>query len=724
MKRARKALLASVLLAIPALAAAGANDATVYEIQQGAYSAYTWVTVDSIVVTAVISDGFFVEEAAGGPYGGILVRYGEAPPVSRGNLVTVSGYYLEQSGNSIVNASASVGGELTILGSGFPEPAADPVTVGDINTGSPTAEQWEGCLVTLDSVLCVSVGAGDWRAVEYDGEAPGETLLVDDLMTYAWPSAGDSLVKLAGVLYYGSSLFQLEPRSNFDVVGIDRVPPGTITDLGAAPGEYNGSALLTWTATGDDGSSGTASRYIARYASSPITAANWGAATDLSGEPAPQASGTPEGWLARGLPAGETVYLAIRAEDEANQLGGVSNSPSVVVTDAQPKLTIHCINVGQGDCTLIQTGTGMTFLYDAGYNGEGTAEVIPYLQGLGIDQLTYVGASHYDADHIGGLDEVVYAIGVDSASLDRGWTYTTSAYYNYVTAVGSLRRMVDDGDVIDLGDGVTVRCVCVNGNGLLTPPFNYTQYDENDLSVGYVVSVGSFQFFVGGDISGNVSCTPYHDIETSVGNEVGDIEVLRVNHHGSHCNSNWNFVNALSPEAAIISVGDGNPYGHPTSTVINRLVSIGAYIYQTELGTGGSIPAGRGEVAGDIVIQTNGHCTYTIQDSVYLVDAATGIRLAGAAPSRSILWPNAPNPFNPATTIRYDVAEPGAVRLLVLDVRGRVVSVLASEPHAAGSFTHVWNGTDAEGREVPSGVYFLRMENEGTADIRKMTLIR
>jgi len=52
------------------------------------------------------------------------------------------------------------------------------------------------------------------------------------------------------------------------------------------------------------------------------------------------------------------------------------------------------------------------------------------------------------------------------------------------------------------------------------------------------------------------------------------------------------------------------------------------------------------------------------------------------------------------------------------------VSVLASRPHSAGSFMHVWNGTDGEGREVPSGVYFVRLETGGSADIRKMTLIR
>ncbi|RPJ45587.1 MAG: hypothetical protein EHM19_05215, partial [Candidatus Latescibacterota bacterium] len=364
MHRARTALLGSILLllAAPGQASAAADDATVFEIQQGVYGGFTWVTVDSIVVTAVISDGFFIMESAGGAYSGILVRYGATPPVSRGSFVSVTGYYLEQNGNSIINAASGVGGSVTILGAGYPEPSASAVTIGDINTGSPTAEQWEGVIVQTDHVQCVSVGASDWKAVEYDGEAPGETLFVDDLMSYTWPAAGDSLVKLAGALYYGSSQFQLEPRSNFDVVGVDGVPPGTIANLAAEPGEYNGSVLLSWTATGDDGAVGTASAYVVRYKTSAINDANWATATDVTGEPIPLVSGSPESFLVRDLTPGQTLYFAVRAMDEGEQLGGVSNSPSTVVSDSQPKLSIHCINVGQGDCTLIQSGTGKTFL--------------------------------------------------------------------------------------------------------------------------------------------------------------------------------------------------------------------------------------------------------------------------------------------------------------------------------------------------------------------------
>ncbi|MBI4126275.1 MAG: hypothetical protein HY465_02155, partial [Deltaproteobacteria bacterium] len=65
---------------------------------------------------------------------------------------------------------------------------------------------------------------------------------------------------------------------------------------------------------------------------------------------------------------------------------------------------------------------------------------------------------------------------------------------------------------------------------------------------------------------------------------VGDIDILRVGHHGSHTSTNANFLAATTPEVAIISVGDGNDYFHPHASVIDRLLEAGIEVYQTERG--------------------------------------------------------------------------------------------------------------------------------------------
>jgi hypothetical protein len=95
----------------------------------------------------------------------------------------------------------------------------------------------------------------------------------------------------------------------------------------------------------------------------------------------------------------------------------------------------------------------------------------------------------------------------------------------------------------------------------------------------------------------------------------------------------------------------------------------------------------------------------------------------GAATNR--LEQNAPNPFNPTTSIRFTVAREGAkVRMSVYDVAGRLVRDLVDGPATAGEHVARWDGTDAEGRPVASGVYFVRLSVDGWTDSRKMALLK
>jgi hypothetical protein len=83
-----------------------------------------------------------------------------------------------------------------------------------------------------------------------------------------------------------------------------------------------------------------------------------------------------------------------------------------------------------------------------------------------------------------------------------------------------------------------------------------------------------------------------------------------------------------------------------------------------------------------------------------------------------------PNPFNPRLDIAFRLTYGGPVRLQVLDVRGRHVKTLVDEPCPAGSATVVWDGTDAAGRTVASGVYQVRLESEGGRVEERVTLVR
>jgi len=102
--------------------------------------------------------------------------------------------------------------------------------------------------------------------------------------------------------------------------------------------------------------------------------------------------------------------------------------------------------------------------------------------------------------------------------------------------------------------------------------------------------------------------------------------------------------------------------------------------------------------------------------------------LASAAalsvPQAFELQQNWPNPFNPETTLRYQLAAPGTVRLQIYDALGQVVRVLVDGHQAAGSYSVRWDGMNAGGLRVATGVYFYTLEAGGAVQTRRMTLLR
>ncbi|MEW6069722.1 MAG: MBL fold metallo-hydrolase, partial [Candidatus Thermoplasmatota archaeon] len=154
----------------------------------------------------------------------------------------------------------------------------------------------------------------------------------------------------------------------------------------------------------------------------------------------------------------------------------------------QALLEIYVIDVGQGDSTLIISPTNITMLIDGGNDGCGNNTILPLLNTLGITSLNYIVVTHYHEDHIGGLDEVINAIGITDYVYDRGYSYTTPAYQDYVKAASNKRKTITDGEIIDLGGGAIAKCVSVNGNGVVDP----TTASENDLCIALVITFGYF----------------------------------------------------------------------------------------------------------------------------------------------------------------------------------------------------------------------------------------
>jgi hypothetical protein len=104
--------------------------------------------------------------------------------------------------------------------------------------------------------------------------------------------------------------------------------------------------------------------------------------------------------------------------------------------------------------------------------------------------------------------------------------------------------------------------------------------------------------------------------------------------------------------------------------------------------------------------------------------AASPLSTPSAVPRAFALYPNYPNPFNPSTAIRYDLATAGPVRLSVYDLVGQRIRQLLDDHRSAGHHQLEWNGADENGIVVASGVYLLRLETDRGVLVRKMSMIK
>jgi hypothetical protein len=131
----------------------------------------------------------------------------------------------------------------------------------------------------------------------------------------------------------------------------------------------------------------------------------------------------------------------------------------------------------------------------------------------------------------------------------------------------------------------------------------------------------------------------------------------------------------------------------------------------------------RGAAAGEwsIVVENPDGQTAVVASALFIEGDATAT--PPELPRAVALSQNFPNPFNPRTTIRFELPRSGELRLEVFDLRGRRVRTLARGPRSAGYHEVVWDGTDARGAPVASGVYLYELEVDGLRLRKKMLLL-
>ena len=264
-------------------------------------------------------------------------------------------------------------------------------------------------------------------------------------------------------------------------------------------------------------------------------------------------------------------------------------------------LEIHQINVSQGDACYIQINAQDTikFLIDAGNQGKGNNTIIPYLNSLNVNSLNFTIASHYHADHIGGLDEVINHFKPTlTACYDRGGTYNSNQFTQYVNSADQLRRTLNPKDtILNISTpNHKIILTCIASNGKIWNTENQTN-DENTLSIALLLEFNTnqdtFRFFTAGDL--------YAKQESLIAASLPlKINLMKISHHGSKTSISPFMINTFQPQNVIIPVGDNNPYGHPHQETIQKLDTTQTirFIYQTETG---ARTGNKSIVAGNII---------------------------------------------------------------------------------------------------------------------------
>ncbi|NJP41412.1 MBL fold metallo-hydrolase [Oscillospiraceae bacterium HV4-5-C5C] len=230
-------------------------------------------------------------------------------------------------------------------------------------------------------------------------------------------------------------------------------------------------------------------------------------------------------------------------------------------------LAINFLDVGQGAATLLSYGNEH-FLIDSGDAAQFPglwAQLAPKLQG----ELKVILATHYDADHIGGLASLLEQVR-PQLLLGPDYAGDTETYQELQTAMLALQLQLT---VPDRGYRFSLGRAEVQ---LLVPPA-YDYQDDNDCSLAAMITLDSIRILIMGDQSSQ------REAELIAEGRDLKADVLLLAHHGSAYSSSAAFLAAVRPTFAVISCGQANDYGHPAAQTLERLAGQGVRLFRTDL---------------------------------------------------------------------------------------------------------------------------------------------
>ena len=237
-------------------------------------------------------------------------------------------------------------------------------------------------------------------------------------------------------------------------------------------------------------------------------------------------------------------------------------------------LTFAVLDIGQGDGLYIEGPTGIQVLVDAGPNTGAELGALPGVMPLGDRTIDAVIETHPDADHMGGLIDVLarYQVGAFITPGIIKHNSTTDALDKEVTDEHVPVYIAHRGMVLDLGGGAEL--------DILYPDADVTNFGEktNDGSIVAHLVYGKTSALLTADAPFS---TESHLLAISTSTDLIS-DLLKVGHHGSKLSTGSAFIAAVHPQLALISVGAKNSYGHPTKETLSRLEVAGVPVIRTD----------------------------------------------------------------------------------------------------------------------------------------------
>ena len=260
------------------------------------------------------------------------------------------------------------------------------------------------------------------------------------------------------------------------------------------------------------------------------------------------------------------LFMTGCSTDDSVAVSGSGEQAAGKISQSDSDMEVHFIDVGQGDSTLIKVGEH-AMLIDAGDNSEGTA-VQSYLESQNVEKLDYAIGTHPDADHIGGLDVIVYKFDCKKVFMPD-ITSDTKTYDDVVQALKSRNQKAQTpklGKIYSLGNATFT---------VIAPVKDYGE-DTNNWSIGILLQYGDNRFLFTGDAAKQAE-----EDMIDAGEDIS-ADVYKASHHGSKTGSSDDFLDKVNPTYAVISCGEGNKYGHPSAQTLNNFRSRGIKTFRTD----------------------------------------------------------------------------------------------------------------------------------------------